>query len=232
MDGDTQYCMFIPNVLASNVQDAEQMYSLIKATPISSKYVLDMKIVDFMKPYGVIALISVIRHLHTLSNQAVKIIHLSDQLYLYLERMNFFSVTAEWLEYKHFTDEEWSRNPQTPNLLELTTIAGVTDVENIVIRAEKVFSTWLDIPELGQLLRVLSELCANVYEHSGDKNGCILIQKYERHTEGQVVVSLAVGDFGCGIRGSLMNRFGRTDDAPIMYLRKAMSCLTDKSIEE
>ena len=60
------------------------------------------------------------------------------------------------------------------------------------------------------------------YQHSGDHHGCALIQKYEVPSRGQAVVSLAVGDLGRGIRGSLVARHGEIGREPLDYLQEAM----------
>jgi hypothetical protein len=95
-------------------------------------------------------------------------------------------------------------------------------VEQIVARARSIFSHWLLTPNLGSLLNVISELCANIYQHSGDAQGCILIQKYQSRTRGRVEVRLAVGDLGQGIRGSLSVKHGEFGQEPLDYLRAAM----------
>ena len=84
------------------------------------------------------------------------------------------------------------------------------------------------IPNLGDLLNVLSELCANVYQHSGDHQGCVLIQKYSPFP-GRVTVNLAVGDLGCGIKGSLIARHGEIGQETLDYLREALCGKTSRA---
>lgn len=124
--------------------------------------------------------------------------------------------------------EEWHRNPETPNLLELTIITGPKDVERVVTRAKRIFNHWLTTPHLDSLLTVLSELCANIYQHSGDSQGCVLMQKYDFRSQGKRTVCLAVGDLGCGIRGSMVSRHGEIGAEPLDYLYEAMQGRTSR----
>jgi hypothetical protein len=90
-------------------------------------------------------------------------------------------------------------------------------------RARRIFSRWLPIPDLNNLLRVLSELCSNIYQHSGDSHGCALIQKYEERMQDRVSVCLAVGDLGCGVAESLRARHGSIGSEPLDYLKAALA---------
>jgi anti-sigma regulatory factor (Ser/Thr protein kinase) len=212
----------VPNTLGSGVEDVETFYAHIEAAPLSKQYILDMVKVAFMKPYGVVAIISAARHLSYLSGKPIRLKNLNTQLHQYLERMDVFRVGRNWLQQLGPLDEEWARSTQTPNLLEVTIITSPEDVAAVASRAERIFSRWLMIPDLHNLLNVLSELCANIYQHSGDANGCVLIQKYEVITRNEAVVCLAVGDLGCGIRGSLVARHGMIGNEPLDYLNEAM----------
>jgi hypothetical protein len=213
----------VPNVLGGNTQAVEGFYSIIGSVPPTEQHTLDMSAVSFIKPYGVIALVIAARGLSMLSGRSVHLSNIPDKVHLYLHRMNLFQVGSDWLQTADTLGKEWSRNPQTANLLELTVITGPSDVELVISRAERIFSHWLLIPNLRRLLNVLSELCANVYQHSGDRYGCVLIQKYESFKRDQAIVNLAVGDLGCGIRGSLVARHGEIGQEPLDYLREAMS---------
>jgi len=104
----------------------------------------------------------------------------------------------------------------------MTRISTNSDVEKTIERAENIFSHWLNKSALNSLLSSLSELCSNVYQHSTDKNGIVLIQKYGKQTLNVVNVQVAVGDLGCGIKGSLESRYGLIAGSAIEYLKLAM----------
>ncbi len=213
----------VPNVLAADIEDVEKFYAEVMGLPNAERYAFDMSIVDFVRPYGAIALVVAARFLSKISGQAVRLENLGDRLFHYLERMDIFNVGGDWLHPNNTLLEEWNRNPRTPNLLELTTIGCAKDVETVVSRSERIFAEYLKPPDLCNLLMVLSELCTNIYEHSGDRHGCVLIQKYHVTAQELVIIRLAAGDLGCGIRGSLVNRYGVIGNEPLDYLHEAMS---------
>jgi hypothetical protein len=98
-----------------------------------------------------------------------------------------------------------------------------------VDRAGRIFAPWLSEDELGAMRSVLSELCSNVFEHSGDPFGCTLIQKYYSEKLNEVRVCLSVGDAGQGIRASLVKRHGECRQEPVDYLDAALGGMTSRS---
>jgi hypothetical protein len=213
----------VPNALGGGVRDVDALHSLADRCEPAEGFILDMGRVSFVKPHGVVALLLTARRLAALCSRRVELVNMGSQVYSYLERMDLFEVGGDWLAPAQGLEEGWDRNPQTPNLLELTAIEGPQDVVTVIARAESIFSRWLEIPDLNGLLRVLSELCANVHQHSGDPLGCVMIQKYEEGSRGRPVVSLAVGDLGRGVRASLAARHGEIGREPLDYLRAAMA---------
>lgn len=218
----------VPNALGGGVGDVEALHAIVDGRQPAERFVLDMRRVSFVKPYGVVALLIAVRRLAAVSEQRVELVNLGRQVHSYLERMDLFEVGGDWVAPAEGLDEGWDRNPQTPNLLELTAIEGSQDVVTAIAGAERVFSRWLELPDLNGLLRILSELCANVHEHSGDPLGCVLIQKYEEGASGRNVVCVAVGDLGCGVRESLAARHGEMGREPLDYLLAAMAGRTSR----
>ena len=219
--------ILIPNVL-TEITAVEEFYVSVEQASPADLYVFDMSAVTFVKPYGVIALLSAARHLAGLSGHPVRVENLAGNVHAYLDRVDLFDVGNSWLQPVDALDEHWLRNPLTVNLLELTLIGGPDDVTAIAAQAQRIFSHWLDTKELNSLLNVLSEVCANVYQHSGDQ-GYALIQRYEATMRRQVIVHVAVGDSGCGIRGSLASRHDNIGEAPLDYLRAAMQGLSSRN---
>jgi anti-sigma regulatory factor (Ser/Thr protein kinase) len=212
----------VPDALKHGTAAVETLYRLIATVPQASRYVFDMEDVHFIEPCGVIGLVSVARLLAGITGKRVFIKNLGDQVYPYLDRMNLFQAAGEWLRPVELMNEEWSRNANTSNLLELTQISGVENVYLVVERAQSIFAPWLAPDDLDNLIRVISELCQNIYQHSNDPHGCILIQKYHSEAQHKVSICLAVGDSGCGIRSSLMPRFRGLGDEPLDFIRAAM----------
>ena len=228
MDPDV-VTLTVPDVLAGGVADVERLHSLVDDCRPAERFVLDMRRVGFVKPHGVVALLLTARRLSDLSRRRVELANVGRQVHAYLERMDIFEVGGDWVAPAEDLDEGWDRNPQTMNLLELTAVEGPRDVVKAIERAEGVFSRWLEVPNLNGLLCVLSELCANVYQHSGDPSGCVMIQKYEEGSSGRAVVCVAVGDLGCGVRASLSARHGEMAHEPLGYLRAAMAGRTSRA---
>jgi signal transduction histidine kinase len=221
----------VPDSLGGSVGEVEALHALADRPQSAERFVLDMGRVGFVKPYGVVALLLTARRLAALSGRRIEVASINRQVHSYLERMNLFDVGRDWLAPARSLGEEWDRNPQTPNLLELTAIEGPQDVIAAISRAERVFSRWLVVPDLNSLLRILSELCANVHQHSADPFGCVMIQKYEETARGRIVVSIAVGDLGIGVRTSLATRHGEIGYEPLDYLQEAMRGRTSRANE-
>jgi anti-sigma regulatory factor (Ser/Thr protein kinase) len=211
----------VPDSLTETIS-IERFYAAVDQAPPADRYILDLSAVTFVKPYGIVALISAARQLAQRSTSPVHLENLAGNIHAYLDRVDLFDLGGNWMQVLSPPDERWSRNPQTLNLLELTGISGPEDVTTIADRAHRIFSQWLTRGDLNSLISVLSEICANVYQHSGDPQGHILIQKYEAVMRGQAILHLAVGDSGCGIRGSLAQRYSDLGEDPLEYLKAAM----------
>ena len=213
--------ILVPDVLAS-VRRIEDFNTIVGAAPAADRYLLDMAGVSFVRPCGAIVLLSAARRLTALSNEPVVLQNLKADVHSYLHRLDLLDVGGAWLVLHEDLSAVWARDPATANLLEVTPIAYPSDVAAIVSRARRIFARWLALPDLNGLLSVLSEVCANVYQHSGDAHGCALIQRYEVASRGQAVVEIAVGDQGRGIRGSLMGQHGPFRTNALDYLYAAM----------
>jgi len=212
----------VPNFLDATPLIIEDLYNQTQELPIGRPFALDMGAVRFIRPYGAIALVMTVRQLAARSGHRVQILNLRPDVHQYLHRMDFFDVVRPWTVSPPTPEEEWARSQQTQNLLELTRIGDHDDIKNVVLRADRIFTRWLGSSDLKRLLSILSELCSNIHQHSGDEHGCVMIQRYERSTEGVVEVSLAVGDLGCGIRGSLSARYPKIGKEPLNYIYAAL----------
>jgi hypothetical protein len=218
---DSMAVLLVPDCLGQGTRAIEILFHKITELPQASRYVFDMAAVKFIEPCGVIALFSAVRHCASKSARRVLMTNLNEHLYPYLERMNLFEIAGIWLEPITALDEAWNRNANTISLLELTPVTTYEDVTSALERARGIFTPWLSQNELFNLLRVVSELCQNIYQHSGDAHGCVLIQKYQSD-QNQVSICLAVGDSGCGIRANLVKRYPWLGNDPVDFVRAAM----------
>lgn len=218
----------VPDVLGADARTIEAFYNRIQETTPAQAYEIDMSQVSFIRPYGLLALVIAGRHLRQVSGNKILLNRMQLKVHQYLERMALFEIENNWFDVDSPLQERWNRDPKTANLLELTLVSTIEDVNAVVSRAENIYSKWLSISHINNLINVLSELCTNVFEHSGDRYGCVLIQKVE--IQGQVVVRLAVGDLGCGIPGSLINHCKSSDiNDTLGYLIEVMHGKTTRS---
>jgi hypothetical protein len=214
--------------LFENINSIEQVYAKIPYINDAS-LLLDFSATNFIKPAGIIALMLISQYVAQTSGQPIQITNLETDLLAYLERVNFFKVAKQWVQLEgELPEQQWDRNPQTANLLELTPITNAVDVAMVIERAEAIFFRWLQLPNLGSLLKVISELCSNVYQHSGDPHGFIMIQRYRVVSRNEVDVVVAVGDMGRGIRGSLATKHPEFGDDPLDYIQAAMEGSTSR----
>jgi anti-sigma regulatory factor (Ser/Thr protein kinase) len=211
----------VPNTLRHGTGGVEILFKLVEELPLARRYIFDMGGVTFIEPCGVIALLSVIRHCAERSGNRVLINNLNEQLYPYLHRMDLFRVAETWLRPLTPLNEEWSRNAHSINLLELTPVTDYDDMTAVIERARSIFTPWLSSDEISNLLLVISELCQNIYEHSGDKHGCVIIQKYQPE-QSRVFICMSVGDSGRGIRANLIKRYRGLGTEPLDFVRAAM----------
>ncbi len=211
----------VPDTLRHGTGGVETLFKLVAELPLAKRYVFDMAGVTFIEPCGVIALLSAIRHCAAQSDKRVLIKNLSEQIYPYLHRMDLFRVASAWLRPLTPLNAEWARNAYTINLLELTPVTGYDEMAAVIDRARAIFAPCLSSDELSNLLLVISELCQNIYQHSGDTHGCVLIQKYQPE-HNRVSICLSVGDSGCGIRANLIKRYRGLGDDPLDFVRAAM----------
>lgn len=217
-----------PKQFGSDVQETDSLYGLLSDIR-STQYALNLENTGFLKPMGIVALVLTVRHIAEKSGYPISLVGLDSKLLFYLERVNFFDVADKWVELDgSLPAQRWDRNPQTANLLELTPITNAGDVAQAMERAEAIFGCWLPLPNLNSLLKVISELCSNIYQHSGDLYGFVLIQRYQYISRGEVDVVLAAGDLGRGIRGSLAARHPEFGEDPLKYIQAAVGGSTSR----
>lgn len=214
----------VPDVLGDHVLQTERFYRQCDNQPAAA---LDMSAVRFVRPYGVIALICAARLHHQATGQPLLLAHMPLDVYQYLERVDLFAQMGGYFAVDAPLSSTFDREQPTPNLLEITPIASPQDVLQVITQAERIFAYWLQTSNLRSLLSVLSELCANLYQHSQDPHAALLIQTHKAVSRGSVRVRIALGDVGVGVRGSLSTRH-TLGTHPIDYLHAATSGTTSR----
>lgn len=219
---DNKQIQFLPSTSEDKFTDLDFLFSCATEISPSSRVTLNLERAGFITPSRAVALVLACRYINSITHTKVFLRNISRDVQKYLLRMDLPVGAHEWLEIDNLGDDEWGRNPHTSQLLEMTKIGSTQDVEHVIERSENIFGHWLDKSALNSLLNSLSELCSNVYQHSADADGVVLIQKYEKQSLNVVNVQVAVGDLGRGIRGSLELRHGQIANSAVDYLKLAM----------
>ncbi len=223
MPADHQKPIFFqPHSSEEKFDDLDSLFQIASDVESIDNVVIDMRGTDFLIPSRAVGLVLVCRYIWLKAGTRVLIKNVSQKIQKYMLRMDIPSHAQDWLKIDNLGNDKWSRNPYTPQLLELTGIASSSDVERVVERAGIIFGQWLEAGSLNSFLSALSELCSNVYQHSQDSNGVVTIQKYEKTSQNTVNIQVAVGDLGQGIRGSLETRYGILASTAAEYIKLAM----------
>lgn len=223
MTTDTSYHAILIRNLNNGLHRLDAFYQEIMQAPSAVRYSLDLRQINFLQSYDLLALTVGGRYLYQQCHQPVKLTNLNERTLLFLERMDFFLSCKEWIELDtNLPENRWDRNPDSGNLLELTPITSTDDIMAVTARTARICQP-LQLPNLPQILQTLSELSSNAWEHSGDREGYALIQRYYSRQFGEKVVCVAIGDMGRGIRSSLVERHGEFGEQPADYLLAALS---------
>jgi len=219
-----QHTIIIKNedILGGSVTDVESFYTQVAQAPPARQYSLDMAAVSFVRSYGAMALINAARQLWQRSGAPLLLKNLRPNVHSYLNFMRLFELGGDFLQAATEAPQLWQPESSSPDHLQLTYVTGAASVEAIVTRAQDIYSHWLQASNYSNLMSVISELGANIYQHSGDARGGILMQKIQSGTRDRVEVRLAVSDLGQGIRRSLSARHKGIGLEPLDYLRAAL----------
>ncbi|MEM6527196.1 MAG: ATP-binding protein [Chloroflexota bacterium] len=215
----------VPDVLASHSEDAEALYTALHQATSTH---LNMADVSFIRPHGVIALVCAARARYAEHGERTVLCNLQHRVHQYLERVDLFRAMGDFITTESTLHDTFDRTQEKPTLLELTPISSAGDLLTAIAQAERIFSYWLQVRNLRGLLGVVSELCSNIYQHSGDPHGAVMIQTHRAVTKGAARVRVAIGDTRLGVRGSLENRHGTLGETPLDYLMIAMGGRTSR----
>jgi anti-anti-sigma regulatory factor len=177
---------------------------------------IDLEHLRFIDPYGMVGLLALARFLRQRGFEPAVLLPRSDEVMKYLDRMDFsrhaqhlcaLDLTTLW------ADGQYSRNPHSDVLLEITPIAVSEDIHYIVERVRERAQTILSLnlhsaqDAIDGFVVALSEVCQNIPEHSQDV-GYVAIQKYFYGRRlGKNLVKIAVMDLGIGFQTSLAPKY-------------------------
>ena len=201
---------------------------------------LSLRSVRFLDPYGMCCLWAALNFL----NQHIRKLSLElpddSGVQQYMERIGFLSLLEDsGIQFSNAHAVRSSHRPTSDVLLEMTVIAGEDDVRRmtatILDRVARILQTQLDYSssDVANFTTTLTEACRNIADHS-ESLGVACAQSYT-NTQGERFVTIAVADYGMGIRSSLASRYSNALDwthgqAIEMSLRKAASRLPDRGL--
>lgn len=183
----------------------------------------DLSKIKFLGPYDVIGLVTCARLITQKQGHPVQLVDANANILHYLTRINVFTTASQWLLQP---ETPFQTNNVTPkhsdHLLELTAIHQETDIFDIVQRVRQICLP-LQVANLEKILRILSELCQNAFEHSGDNHSMAMVQRYLRPAQGKSEVQIAICDMGKGVRQSLLDCHGPFASTTLDYLQAALA---------
>ncbi|MCE5196123.1 MAG: hypothetical protein LLG09_03200 [Negativicutes bacterium] len=188
--------------------------------------VLSLRDLEFIDPFGLVLTLSYLRYLAMVVERVALYLPQNDQVLTYLQRSGFLGEAAKYAslvpsQRLHFLpssgDEPW--------LIPLTVLRQEEDVAGLVMMMMKNMQRMLQNGEKSlsrdqlQICTLLSEVCQNVPQHSGDF-GIVAAQSYRSKKTGGRSIHFAIADLGIGLRGSLSVRHpvrDWPDEAVIRY---------------
>lgn len=191
-----------------DIYSFEKIISLQEALLACDEPEIDLSNVSFVDPYAMVGLLLISRLIMKQKGSMLKVSGISPAVYAYLDRMNFFKFNLFKLVASESKVKPLKRSGASKNLIEITEIPNkenesIRAISNVVAlfreRTAHVFKSKTDNMLVDSLITVISEICQNIFEHSGD-SGFFAAQSYSR--QGKSVVHLAVCDGGIGIEGS------------------------------
>lgn len=216
----------LPDIFGHSVRESDTLFCLLDSLPEDHEFTIDMSEVSFLRPFDTLNLLLAIRLIFSKTTHPITLANIPDSVHKYLDRIDFFKMGNRWVVPDKKITEKWYRKKASDNLLELTKITTYEEKVKIISRVKRIFSHWLSPDKVSFLEKIISELCDNVQEHSGDPNVVVLMQKYDHRDHTNIVV--AIGDLGQGIRGSLSKIHPSIGTDPIDFLNAALNGATSR----
>ena len=216
----------------------EKMDVLLKENNLSSVEI-DLQKVNFVDPYGLVALCLAGRHLKSKCDEISMILPNNFDCQSYLHATNFIPLINNFMQVKNkLPGIESAHHLSDDVVLELTKIEKKdkepnNDINKILERLSTILRSQLnfDEQEIANFSNLISELCHNIKDHSEDE-GFVAVQRYQRRVDGKRYVVIGVGDLGIGIKNSLGKRYDVSSwshiDAIVQALKKEVSAIPDR----
>lgn len=209
--------------LNNDIAALESLHMRIISLVHTTIHSFDLSEVKFLGAHDVICLVTCARLISQQQGYPVQLVNVNPNILQYLTRINVFTTASQWL-----------LPPETPllannistrasdHLLELTAIRQETDIFDIIQHVRQICLP-LQVANLEKILCILSELCQNAFEHSGDNHSMVMVQRYLRPAQGKSEVQIAICDMGKGVRQSLLDCHGPFAATTLDYLLAALA---------
>ncbi len=200
----------IPITSLSDWRTIDPLWQLVEISPALQPCIFDMSNLTSLNPQAVIMLLMLCKKAKEKSCSNVIFDKLSPNVDGYLRRINFYD---QDVAVSTGTPIEFNKNPHTRNLLELTKVSSMLQINQLGDWFYENFEHWF--PDKSQSIyrqcsfEAINELCGNSVEHSsfeGSGEGYFVLQKYLDFA-GKTNVIMSVGDYGIGIRNHMLRKY-------------------------
>lgn len=207
--------------LNNDIAALENLFARTVSITHSATHLFNLSKVKFLGPHDIVGLVTCARLITQQQGHPVQLVDANANILQYLMRVNVFATANQWLlQPDDYSQIRKAQTHSNEHLLELTTIRQDTDIFEIVDRVRQICLP-LKVANLGKITEILSEVCQNAFEHSGDTDSMVMVQRYLRPLQGKSEVQIAICDMGMGVRQSLVNTHGPFVPTTIDYLQAA-----------
>ncbi|AIF53543.1 hypothetical protein [Pelosinus sp. UFO1] len=222
----TNYSPENNTIIVTNLSDWREIDILWHASDrieIGNICTLDMYNISSLNPQAIVMLFMLCKKIKMQSGSEVFLDNLTPQIDGYLRRVNFFDYEVATSKGESI---EFSKNPLSKNLLELTKVDSLMQINKLGDWFYDNFEHWF--PDKSQSMyrqlsfEAINELCSNSVEHSAFENngeGYFILQKYFDFA-GKTNVIMSVGDCGIGVRNHLIRKYpelSSSDEAHVLF---------------
>lgn len=188
---------------------------------------ISLRYTSFLKPSGVIILFLTALFGFNKSNNRVRIIDINKNLFVYLERMDFFKNPFVYTTEELLGWERFARNNNSKRVIEITRLSCPKDIFSVITKTREILKAWF--PEqkyeeyCNNVSNILMEICGNSIEHSklpDKKSECFFLLQQYNEGEG---IAISVGDLGIGVRNHIMKRHIINNPTDSNYILQALS---------
>lgn len=187
------------------------------------KITIEFRTLNFISPLGAISLLLAIEKLNEIykENLNINTNDINSNILSYLERINFFKFIPSDVKkiFKVTTDlellENRNRNDTRKNLLEITPIKSLEDLNFI---CDRIFDICSHLPNNKiciNIINIITELADNVITHS-EGEGYVTVQYYPSNK----IIKIAIADNGVGIVQKFKSH-GHVGDNELEILKEA-----------